>query len=157
MKLNKLVLSVLLGMSVSTSVVFAQSAAPESVDFDVLIAESGLTPEALAAKLIVQYPESAALIVEAIIAAHPDDIEAIVTQAMMTAPEQAGDIARVAIDAGLSNQVVTTVALQAGIDPTVAQQSPAFGEEPSAEPAPVKKFPGAEPTKPVKESPVSGN
>ncbi|MEZ8914116.1 hypothetical protein AB6D87_11675 [Vibrio lentus] len=173
MKLNKFMLGTMLGMTMSTSVAFAQDAVTESIDLTSIVEQSELTPEELVAQLIAQYPEMAAAIVQSVVAANPESADAVVSVAMVAAPQQAAAIATVATEAGVSNQVVTTAALQAGIDPTEVQQATAIGEEapspvepapvaaPSTvetpAPAPVKKFPGAEPTKPVKESPVSSN
>ncbi|WP_122082671.1 hypothetical protein [Vibrio coralliirubri] len=164
MKLNKFMLGAVLSMTMSTSVAFAQSVTPESVDLAVIIEQSELTPEELVAQLIAQYPEMAAAIVQSVITANPESAQTVVVAAITAEPEQAASIATVATEAGVSNQVVTTAALQAGIDPTEVQQETAVGEESPtavapapAQPAPVKKFPGAEPTKPVKEAPVSGN
>ncbi|WP_017109848.1 hypothetical protein, partial [Vibrio tasmaniensis] len=97
MKLNKFMLSALLGMTMSTSVTYA--ATSESVDLVGIVEQSELTPEELVAQLIAQYPEMAAAIVETVVTANPEAAEAVVTAAVTAQPEQAASIVEAAVAA----------------------------------------------------------
>ncbi|MDC5705009.1 hypothetical protein OPW41_03905 [Vibrio europaeus] len=55
------------------------------------------------------------------------DPQAVITEALTIAPEKVTEIVEVARQANVSNEVITTSALLAGLDPTVVSEATAAG------------------------------
>jgi hypothetical protein len=66
-------------------------------------------------------------LVSAALASDGIDAETLIQTAMQAFPELAVDIASVAREAGIDNEIITTAALLAGIDPTLIGEATAAG------------------------------
>ncbi|RTZ17422.1 hypothetical protein EJ063_01170 [Vibrio aquaticus] len=60
------------------------------------------------------------------------DPQEAITEALSVAPEKVSEIVELAREAGISNEIITTSALLAGLDPTVVSEATAAGIQTAA-------------------------
>ncbi|GAB2649359.1 hypothetical protein [Vibrio panuliri] len=88
---------------------------------------SGVLSEAEVAAFYQSNPESVLDILTQLLVNPNVDPQLAISEALVVAPEQLQQIADLARTAGISNEVITTAALLAGVDPTAVAEATAAG------------------------------
>ncbi|WP_394143336.1 hypothetical protein [Vibrio atypicus] len=95
-----------------------------------LLEELGVSPTEQQIQSVYQVNSAEVLEVLSLLLKDPTvDPQVAITEALTIAPEKTEEIAQIAREAGVSNEIITTAALLAGLDPTQVAEATAAGIE----------------------------
>tara|TARA_Y100001956_G_scaffold82110_1_gene101779 strand:+ start:257 stop:718 length:462 start_codon:yes stop_codon:yes gene_type:complete len=93
-----------------------------------LLAELGVSPTEQQIQSVYQANSAEVLEVLSLLLKDPTvDPQVAIIEALTIAPEKTDEIAQIAREAGVSNEIITTAALLAGLDPTQVAEATAAG------------------------------
>ncbi len=134
MKINALVIGVALGLS--TIAIDVMSAELDSDALSATISHAEQDPAQLTSQLLAAHPDELLEVLTLLLQLKTDAAQVILTQAMTDYPASAAQFAALAKLLGISNEVITIAAIDAGLDPTQLAEQTAAGNSVSS-PTPI--------------------
>ncbi len=139
MKIKAMTIGVVVGALVmSTSALSEVSTQAATLDTDALtstITTSKQDIAKLTSQLLSENPDNLEQVLTLLLQLKPESAQQILAQAMSDFPELAAQFAALARALGISNELITIAAVEAGVDPTQIAEQTAAGN-PSTTPTP---------------------